>query len=180
MDQDEQLLLAVLNSAPVLDGHRHDHLDGAEGAALVRAWGGTGTTEERVTLRRTREALHAVIREADTAALEVLGSVVADAAKTPRVTLDGLSWELQTPADTQLAVRTVTAWSDVARRFPGRVRACANPECNLFLVDHSRPGTAKWCSMAACGNRAKARAFAARARAEAHPHDDTSADATNH
>lgn len=180
MDQDERLLLEVLNSAPVLDGHRQDYLQGAEGAAFVRAWGGTGTTGERVTLRRAREALQSLIRGGDMAALETLGSVVADASQTPRITVDGLSWELQVPADAMLAVRTVSAWSDVARRLPGRVRACANPECNLFLVDHSRPGTAKWCSMAACGNRAKARAFAARARTEAQPHDDAPVSATTH
>ncbi|NJC55654.1 CGNR zinc finger domain-containing protein [Brevibacterium marinum] len=47
---------------------------------------------------------------------------------------------------------------------PGRLRACANTECNLFLIDHSRPGTAKWCSMFTCGNRMKVRAHAQRTR----------------
>jgi predicted RNA-binding Zn ribbon-like protein len=37
-----------------------------------------------------------------------------------------------------------------------RVRPCANPECVLWFVDTSRPGTRRWCSMAACGNRDKA------------------------
>ena len=32
------------------------------------------------------------------------------------------------------------------------------------LLDRSRPGTAKWCSMATCGNRMKARAHAQRTR----------------
>ncbi|WP_326937864.1 CGNR zinc finger domain-containing protein [Frigoribacterium sp. Leaf415] len=58
----------------------------------------------------------------------------------------------------------MSAWSSVTSTLPGRLRACANDECNLFLVDHSRPGTAKWCSMATCGNRMKARAHARRAK----------------
>ncbi len=171
MEQDEQLLLAVLNSAPVLDGHRQDQLEGAEGEAFTRAWGGSGSVGERETLRETREAIHAIIRGADPTAVGTLSAVVADAVKVPTVTSDGLSWELRASTDTRLAVQVVAAWSEVSQRFPGRVRACANPECNLFLVDHSRPGTAKWCSMAACGNRAKARAFAARARTGDQLHD---------
>lgn len=51
-------------------------------------------------------------------------------------------------------------------KLPGCLRPCANTECNLFLIDRSRPGTAKWCSMATCGNRTKARAHARRQRTE--------------
>ena len=166
MEHDEQLLLAVLNSAPVLDGERHDQLEGVEAETFTRAWGGTGSEVEAATLRQARGALHAVIRSSDPAALEVLSGIVTDVAKTPTVTRDGLSWELQSPADVRLAAQVVCAWSEVVRRLPGRLRACANEQCNLFLIDHSRPGTARWCSMAACGNRAKARSFAARSRAE--------------
>ena len=172
MDQDEQLLLAVLNSAPVLDGVRHDQLEGADGAVFARERGGTGSAAERTALRRTRDALHAVIRTADPAALQELSAVIAGTVKTPTVNEEGLSWELHACPGSELAVRTVVAWSDVTQRLPGRVRACANPACNLFLVDHSKPGTAKWCSMAACGNRAKARAFAARSRAATAPNND--------
>jgi predicted RNA-binding Zn ribbon-like protein len=36
-----------------------------------------------------------------------------------------------------------------------RVRNCANAECSLMFIDHSRPGRRRWCSMERCGNRAK-------------------------
>jgi predicted RNA-binding Zn ribbon-like protein len=36
-----------------------------------------------------------------------------------------------------------------------RIRACANPACRVLFIDHSRPGTRRWCSMETCGNRAK-------------------------
>ena len=37
--------------------------------------------------------------------------------------------------------------------------------CALFLLDRSKPNTARWCSMAVCGNRMKARRHYERARA---------------
>lgn len=36
-----------------------------------------------------------------------------------------------------------------------RVRECAADDCALLFVDASRPGARRWCSMRACGNRAK-------------------------
>lgn len=170
MDHEEQLLLAVLNSAPILGGERRDQLEGVEAETFTKAWGGTGSAVETATLRQARDALHSVIRTSDLAALEVLSGILTEVTKTPTATGDGLSWELQSPADVRLAARVLCAWSEVVRRLPGRLRACANEECNLFLIDHSRPGTARWCSMAACGNRAKARSFAARSRAETQAH----------
>jgi len=37
-----------------------------------------------------------------------------------------------------------------------RVRQCANPACRFLFLDDSKAGNRRWCSMAACGNRAKA------------------------
>ncbi|GGJ34413.1 hypothetical protein GCM10010121_052110 [Streptomyces brasiliensis] len=50
---------------------------------------------------------------------------------------------------------------------PGRLRACANPECRRFLLDRSRTNKGRWCSMAVCGNRMKARRHYERTRATA-------------
>ena len=44
----------------------------------------------------------------------------------------------------------------------GRIRVCAADDCGLLLVDASRPGRRRWCSMERCGNRAKVRAIRAR------------------
>jgi predicted RNA-binding Zn ribbon-like protein len=43
-----------------------------------------------------------------------------------------------------------------------RMRSCANPDCRVLFVDHSRPGTRRWCSMQTCGNQAKKSAQRAR------------------
>ncbi len=37
-----------------------------------------------------------------------------------------------------------------------RVRQCDNPECRWVFLDDSKSGNRRWCSMASCGNRAKA------------------------
>ena len=37
-----------------------------------------------------------------------------------------------------------------------RVRECANDKCLWLFLDESKNGTRRWCSMSACGNRAKA------------------------
>lgn len=42
---------------------------------------------------------------------------------------------------------------------PELVRKCENPECILYFYDISKNHRRRWCSMAGCGNRAKARAF---------------------
>ncbi len=50
-------------------------------------------------------------------------------------------------------------------RVQARVGQCAGPRCILTFLDTSRNGARRWCSMATCGNRAKAAAHHARARA---------------
>jgi len=164
MLRDEELLLTLLNSAPVIEGVPTDGLEGAAGRDLARTWGGTGTADEVARLRRVRQALQTIVREGDGGAVSELAGILDEAVRTPRLTPDGVVWELHVPEDDRLAAGAVLAWSSVITEFPGRLRACANDECSQFLVDHSRPGTAKWCSMAVCGNRMKARTHARRAK----------------
>ena len=45
-----------------------------------------------------------------------------------------------------------------------RVRLCANEPCLWLFLDQSKAGTRRWCAMAACGNRAKARRHYRRTR----------------
>ena len=164
MLHDEELLLALVNSAPVIDGVPTDDLEGASGRDLARSWGGTGSAAESARLRRVRHALQTLVRDDDGAALGELTGILDGVVRTPRITPEGVVWDLQAPEDDRLAAAAVLAWSSVITESPGRLRACANDECSRFLVDHSRPGTAKWCSMAICGNRMKARTHARRAR----------------
>ena len=47
----------------------------------------------------------------------------------------------------------------------GRVRKCASESCGWLFLDTSKNRSRRWCSMEACGNRAKARRHYARQRA---------------
>jgi len=46
-----------------------------------------------------------------------------------------------------------------------RLKACRNGDCLWAFYDHARNRSRSWCSMAVCGNRAKARAHRARSGA---------------
>jgi len=50
------------------------------------------------------------------------------------------------------------------------VRKCEGPTCTLWFLDVSKAHARRWCSMAVCGNRAKAAAHRARARLDAAEH----------
>lgn len=163
MIEDEKLLLDVLNSAPRDGGEPLEYLHGQRGVALARAYGGSGDGPELRHLRIARDRLQDLIRGSETAT-KSLQALMSEASMRAEVTPHGVEWKLSAPPDVRLAARVLQAWSQVNEHLPGRLRACANTECNLYLIDHTRPGTAKWCSMATCGNRMKARAHAARTR----------------
>jgi predicted RNA-binding Zn ribbon-like protein len=44
------------------------------------------------------------------------------------------------------------------------IKACEGPTCTLLFADHTRGHVRRWCSMAACGNRAKQTAHRQRAK----------------
>jgi hypothetical protein len=164
-EEDEDLLLGLLNSTPVADGRQLDLLsDDREARDWARRHGGSGTPAEIEHLRQARDRLQEVVRgSTDPAALAPLLSAVR---LRPEPTSHGVRWHLDVPDHRRLGDRALLAWGRVQERLPGRLRPCANDECRLFLLDRSRPGTARWCSMKSCGNRLKARRHYQRARGE--------------
>lgn len=153
------VLLDLLNSTPVIDGVANDQLGTDQDArAWLAAHGCDGAPDVRVA-RRLRDDLQAVVR-GDIGAGRLAG-YVQDYVRRPWVGDDGVRWELEPEPD--WPARIVFAWSDIARNNPGRLRACGNPDCRLFLFDRTRAGTARWCSMSVCGNRMKARRHYSRA-----------------
>jgi predicted RNA-binding Zn ribbon-like protein len=153
---DEEFLLRLLNSSPVVDGRPTDDLADERAA---RAWlasvGGVGNARELQHVQAARQALQAVVRGEQSPA--VLALTLHGVTRIPTVNGREIIWSLSVPPDRELAVRAVLAWDALAKRSPGRLRACANDECRLFLIDRSKGNTARWCSMAVCGNRMKAR-----------------------
>jgi len=51
----------------------------------------------------------------------------------------------------------------VAETDPDRIRRCDSEACGRWFVDTSKGGRRRWCSMATCGNRAKAARHRSRA-----------------
>ena len=149
-------MLALLNSTPILDGVPTDELADPERA---RAWltsaGGVGSEAELRHVREIRQVLQAVVRGEQPP--DVLAPALRGATYVPAMTDGQITWTLSIPAERELALQAVLAWDALARHSPGRLRPCANDECRLFLIDHSKANAARWCSMAACGNRMKAR-----------------------
>jgi len=153
---DEGFLLAILNSTPVINGAPADEFADTDGA---RAWlasaGGTGTEAELRHVLEVRQLLQAVVRGQRPP--DVLAPVLRGVTRVPTVTDGRISWTLNVPGERESAMRAVLAWDTLATQNPGRLRPCANDECRLFLIDHSKANAARWCSMAVCGNRMKAR-----------------------
>ncbi|MFI0370981.1 CGNR zinc finger domain-containing protein [Actinomadura sp. 1N219] len=151
-----EALLDLLNSRPLVNGEEQDALgDPAGGTRWAREHGGEGSPAELALLREARDILRDVVKgESPPTALSPLLEGVH---QTPELTSDGLRWKVNTPPHARLAVEMVLAWAATEKQLPGRLRPCANDECQLFLLDRSRANRARWCSMAACGNREKAR-----------------------
>ena len=161
---DEASLLDLLNTTPVVDGTVRDELaDPAAARRWMRERGLAATKVETAALVEVRSVLHRVVRgEVGATALKPF---VAGVALRPVMGPHGLDWRIEAGDAPASAVRAVLAWDALRISSPGRLRPCANSECRLFLIDRSKPNTARWCSMAICGNRMKARRHYRRAHA---------------
>ncbi|WP_223436612.1 MULTISPECIES: CGNR zinc finger domain-containing protein [unclassified Pseudomonas] len=98
--------------------------------------------------------------------LEALNRLLERDEKYTQITLqDGetpkLAWELKrrwrSPDSLLLPLGEVLAQFVSEEDFTN-VKCCEGPSCTLMFVDHTRGRKRRWCSMAVCGNRAKAAA----------------------
>jgi predicted RNA-binding Zn ribbon-like protein len=150
---DEDALLELLNSAPMVDGVPTDELRGAGATQWLRAHGIPGTPS---VAREVRDAISGVVRGVEPAA--GLQRFLAEVRRVPEVGESGVEWRL---VGARFGARMVLAWD----QLQGRLRPCENDaECTLFLIDRSKANARRWCSMSSCGNRLKARRHQARVR----------------
>ncbi|MFF0288704.1 CGNR zinc finger domain-containing protein [Streptomyces sp. NPDC005262] len=163
-DREQQdALLELLNTTPVVNGVVQDQLADPEAAeAWQRAHGGSGTADEHRHLLQARDALQEVVRGSLPATS--LAPVLEGVTSRPQVSSAGVSWDLDAREERRMAVQAVMTWSALQKATPGRLRPCTNPECRRFLLDRSKTNKARWCSMAVCGNRMKARRHYQRTR----------------
>ncbi|MFJ8249286.1 CGNR zinc finger domain-containing protein [Streptomyces sp. NPDC094466] len=150
--------LAVwLNSPPV-----RDHLGPAPAPAADRI------TLERLLLARTAlDSLAASTAHQDPATPESadrLNEVLAHGRIRRALGPGGLPESVVEVDDPSWAPAWYAAenWLHLVADRPDRIRPCANHACVLHFYDVSKNGTRRWCSMAGCGNRAKAQRHYAR------------------
>jgi hypothetical protein len=163
IETDETVLLDLLNTTPVIDGSPHDELADADaGLRWLTGHGQPDSEDEWRALLDVRSALQDVVRGEGVPAS--LARFVDGVRYGASLVGDGIAWTLDLPEGRSAAARAVLAWDALRVSSPGRLRPCANTECRLFLIDRSKPNRARWCSMAVCGNRMKARRHYQRAR----------------
>ncbi len=148
----------------------------AELTALLDAHTYSGYFDRDLAELREVQATRDHLREvwtlpADDAVIEV-NAMLRDAAALPFLTRhDHFGWHLHaTEPDAPLAerirVEAALALVDVIRTGEtGRMRVCEAPDCEGLLVDLSRNGSKRFCSVR-CGNRVNQLAFRERAGVE--------------
>jgi predicted RNA-binding Zn ribbon-like protein len=151
----EPLPLDLLNTTWMTgDGLRDLLADAAGTRAWLDSHGFGDAPAEPGPLREAREALRALLL--DRSAVAGVNAVLARGGQRPLLRGQDVTREID--AAPEWRVPWVCAAELVAlRESQGtRIRPCANPDCVLWFLDVSRPGTRRWCSMAGCGNRDKA------------------------
>jgi predicted RNA-binding Zn ribbon-like protein len=176
--QDLNAVMQFVNTVHYDPGVVEEHLDSPAALSAFLAEHGLGKVDAKpADLRRAielREALRAVMQANNGAPLEpdaidVLNRAAARA-KVVAAFDDHASWRVEPAAGGvdrafgQLLAAVFRAMSDGSWE---RVKACGNPDCRWSFYDGSKNHSGRWCDMASCGNRMKARAFRERARAAA-------------
>lgn len=167
----EPVCLDLLNTRWTQDGERRDLLASADGLAVWLASTGLDArfpadAAALDPLLRAREALlRAVQAPGDPAAAAALDAILEHGRIRATLSAEGPG-ERAEFADPAWGPAWTAArdYLDLLRTAPDRIRACAHEACILHFFDVSRNGTRRWCSMAGCGNRAKASRHYARTR----------------
>lgn len=121
------------------------------------------------TARVLREAVFALAGDLgvggfDARARDVLNRIAATPAAAPVLGADG-----GLALDGSVAELLSFVAREAVHLFGGEdaahIRQCQSPTCTIFFIDTSRSGDRRWCSMSACGNKAKVAEFRRRKRA---------------
>ena len=179
----ERLCIDFVNTEPVDAGERRERLGDFDELLDWCARAGVVTATEARALAR-RWTGQAEARQAHAAALKlraglrVLLERLAAGRPVPPAAIDAINDVLRLDRSERQLVRTRDGYATARRRIIGEpvqllvaiaesaaqllseddlalVKACQNPQCVLFFYDTTRNHARRWCSMAACGNRAK-------------------------
>lgn len=132
------------------------------------------TESELLEARSLREALYSLARSCiESAPFDAESSVVLnrwarESPPAPQLNEQGLSL-----ANLSIASCLAMIAREGVELFGGplaaRVRNCSREGCGVLFVDRSPSGKRRWCSMSACGNKMKVKAFRRRKVSEKTP-----------
>ncbi len=189
----ERLCMDFVNTELVEDGVRIDRLrsfddlvewcaqaqviGAGDAKAILRRWSRTPEAIEahrravafRGTLRAMLEGLSGGRAHVSARALDAINELLRDDTRERDVVRTKSGYEtrlrrrIETPGDLLGAIAESAA-DLLSKDDLTLVRACQNPECVLFFYDTTKNHRRRWCSMAACGNRAKVAAHYRRGR----------------
>ncbi|GAA4264438.1 CGNR zinc finger domain-containing protein [Frondihabitans peucedani] len=166
--------VALVNTVAGASRSGEDELpDPASLTALLDRYGSTGRFDrddaELEAVRATRTLFRSIFTMSRDDAVVAVNGMLHDARALPQlVRHDGYDWHLHAtepdaPLDERMRVEAALALVDVLRSDEqGRLRACGAPDCEGVLVDLSRNGSKRFCSVR-CGNRMNMVAFRERA-----------------
>ncbi len=154
-----------------------------ESAQASAEWGRENPAEAEGDLARVktlRRSLYQVLkpltdgREPPEESLAVIGDAWSDLLDRASLASDGggegFSWSWQNSerreSDAITGPLVASAIDLLTGDDLGRLGQCHGPNCTWLFLDTSRGPRRRWCRMATCGNRAKARRHYARARQE--------------
>ena len=169
-----EFAVALANSVSGATKSGEDELSTpAELTALVRAYNFSGRIDESDAevgeVREARDHLRTIWRLERDDAVAAVNALLRQARALPQLSRhDGFDWHLhatdpEAPLAERIRVEIALALVDVIRSDEtGRLRQCAADDCAGVLVDLSRNGSKRFCSVR-CGNRMNMIAFRERA-----------------
>jgi predicted RNA-binding Zn ribbon-like protein len=150
------------------DGTVQDLLADTDGLAVWLAANALDFAADEATLRHAltaRDALRAVVDGSLEEGADRVDAVLSHGRIRATLTAQGPAEEAEfSDAPWGPAWLAARNYLELLSTAPDRIRRCAHESCILHFFDTSRNGTRRWCSMAACGNRAKASRHYARTR----------------
>jgi predicted RNA-binding Zn ribbon-like protein len=170
------LIQAYVNTVDLEDGPEEFSDPGALGTWLVaRGLMEPGVAPDKIDLEHAiavREAIRGVIGANSGARLypidiATLNGAAAASRLRPRFGSDGKGRLEPEVGGTVGAMGRLVAAVFGAMGEEGwpRLKLCDSQTCRWVFYDHSRNHSSRWCTMAECGNREKAKRFRQRARA---------------
>jgi predicted RNA-binding Zn ribbon-like protein len=154
-------------------GREHDWLDSAENLQrwmrAVELTPAKGKSVDLKAVMQLRADLAEVLRplahgdKPSRAAVEELNQRIERANSRRRIDPGTLEWVWKTPEDAvQSLAPVVLDAADLIASEHERLRYC--PSCDWLFEDQTRNGQRRWCDMADCGSRDKARRYYQRAK----------------